>query len=203
MIKKLLIMFITLAITFLSARNLGICTKVKGNILRQGSVRDGYVRKGDSIYHGDKIITDGSGFMSFVLINNEAVVSVLNNAVIRIFGDDEISEDEIDIALFGGKVIIDMQNRSSKKLILDAPSTQIITDSGYFMCEYNNNVLFDNFSYSIVTVLKGKAEILNTTSGSSIYMSQGETIVSTLGGKFLELEAVNSGTLIENTLRAE
>jgi len=86
---------------------------------------------------------------------------------------------------------------------LDAPSTQIITNSGYIICEYNNDVLFDNFSYSIVTVLKGKAEILNTTSGSSIYMSQGETIVSTLGGKFLELEAVNSGTLIENTLRAE
>ena len=203
MTKKLLIVFIILAITFLSARNLGICTKVKGNILRQGSVRDGYVRKGDSIYHGDKIITDGNGFMSFAFINNEAVVSVLNNAVIRIFGDDEISEDEIDIALFGGKVIMDMQNGNSKKLILDAPSTQIITNSGYIICEYNNDVLFDNFSYSIVTVLEGKAEILNTTSGSSIYMSQGETIVSTLGGKFLELEAVNSGKLIENTLRAE
>ena len=203
MTKKCSVVFITLVITFLSARNLGICTMVKGNILRQGSVRDGYVRKGDSIYHGDKIITDYSGFISFTHMNNEAVISVLNNSLIMIFGGDKISEDEIDIALFGGKVIIDMQNKSSKKLILDAPSTQIISYSGYFICEYNNDVLFDNFSYSIVTVLKGIAEVLNTTSGSSIYVSQDETIVSTLGGKFLDLEAVNSGKFIENTLKAE
>lgn len=201
MIQKAIITIFILQITFLNANNIALCIKAKGKILRQGNVRDGYIRKGDPIYVGDKIIMDGEGYMSFKFIGDDVVVNVFDNTVIKVFGFNKNANSKTNIALFGGKVIIQMQESSNKKFILDVPSTKIIAVGGYFISEYKNDILFDNLSYSIVTGLKGEIEILNTASGSSIYLRKGETIVSTLGGEFFQLETFNNQTLIENTLR--
>ena len=47
---------------------------VNGPVLRKGSVRNGLIRKGDYIYHGDKIITGQVGSASFIMIYEDTAI---------------------------------------------------------------------------------------------------------------------------------
>ena len=48
--------------------------------MRKGSVRSGLLRKGDYIYHGDKIITGQVGSASFIMIYEDTSIRVYNNS---------------------------------------------------------------------------------------------------------------------------
>ena len=48
-----------------SSKSIAICIEIKGQVLREGHVRKGHLRQGDSIYDGDKIIINERGFLSF------------------------------------------------------------------------------------------------------------------------------------------
>ena len=47
-----------------SSKSIAICMEIEGQVLREGYVRKGHLRQGDSIYDGDKIIINERGFLS-------------------------------------------------------------------------------------------------------------------------------------------
>ena len=68
------------------------------------------------------------------------------------------------------------------------------------MTEYRDELFYDNLTYCIFTVLTGIMEVENIKSGHSIYMDQGETVISTRNGKFLLLDTFRDNSGIANTL---
>ena len=52
--------------------------------MRKGSVRSGLIRRGDYIYHGDKIITGQVGSASFIMIYEDTSIKVYNLSLIHI-----------------------------------------------------------------------------------------------------------------------
>ena len=67
--RYLLIFFTCINVFYPRSKSIAICTEMKGQVLREGVVRSGQMRKGDPVYDGDKIILNENGFLSFFLIN--------------------------------------------------------------------------------------------------------------------------------------
>ena len=55
---------ILVAMIYPSSKSIAICIEIKGQVLREGHVRKGQLRQGDSIYDGDKIIINEKIFIS-------------------------------------------------------------------------------------------------------------------------------------------
>ena len=199
--RGLIFYIIGLTLIFPRSASIAICTEVKGGVLRQGYVRNGHLRKGDPIYHGDKIIMEGHGFMSFMFISDKTKVNVYENSVIKVFSQTSSTQNQSNIALFGGRVIVQMEQGSDKQFVLEAPSSIAVASNAHFISEYKNDILFDNLSYSMFTSLEGKIEIENIVSESFMNIREGETVISTRDGKFLQLDTFRNQMFIENTLR--
>jgi hypothetical protein len=76
-----------------------------------------------------------------------------------------------------------------------------VTVSGTnFLAEYQQDLLFNGVDYSIFTVLEGIIELENLNSNLSMYLLNGETVVSTDGGKFLRLDTFREPQGIVNSL---
>ena len=190
----------TIAIGFPRSENIALCIEAHGEVQRKGKVRNGTVRKGDTIYHGDKLITGENGFVSFMNIYEKTIVKIYENSVVKVLSDRKSRFSRSELALFGGKVIVEMDEKNDREFILRSPSA-IATSSGtHFLTEYRDELLYDNLSYCIFTVLTGKMEVENIKSGHSIFMDQGETIISTREGKFLLLDTFRDNSGIANTL---
>ena len=56
-----------LSFAFSRSEGIAICVDVTGRVTREGSVRNGLIRKGDIIYHGDKLIAGKNAFSSIFL----------------------------------------------------------------------------------------------------------------------------------------
>ena len=54
-----------------SSKSIAICIEIRGQVLREGHVRKGQLRQGDSIYDGDKIIINEKGFISIMFIKGK------------------------------------------------------------------------------------------------------------------------------------
>ena len=74
---------ILVAIIYPKSKSIAICTEMKGQVLREGHVRKGQLRQGDSIYDGDKIIVNEKGFLSIMFIKDKTIVDLIRNALIR------------------------------------------------------------------------------------------------------------------------
>ena len=61
----------------------------------------------------------------------------------------------------------------------------------------------DSNSYCLFTVLNGVPEIKNNISGNIMYVKKGKSVVSTMNGKFLELETFRNSREIQKTLMSE
>tara|TARA_Y100001934_G_scaffold165122_1_gene196552 strand:- start:459 stop:1085 length:627 start_codon:yes stop_codon:yes gene_type:complete len=190
--------FIT-AIGFSRLESIGLCISVSGQLERKGQVRNGIIRKGDSIYHGDKIKVEENESLSFVTIYGMDIVDIYENSVFKILNDKNNRNDFSEMALFGGKVIIKMDENDDRGFILNAPTAIINAEGSHFIAEYRDELLFNNNTYSVFTVLSGKIKVQNVRSGKIIYADKGETIISTRDGKFLALDTFkNSAKIIEH-----
>ena len=84
---------------------------------------------------------------------------------------------------------------------MDAPSSTVIASKAHFIAEYKTDVVFNHFSYAIFTSLLGKIEVENLISENFMNIKRGETVISTLEGKFLPLDTFRNQPFIEQTLR--
>ena len=190
--------FLFVSFAFTRSESIALCIDVRGKVNREGGVRTGLIRKGDSIYNGDKIITSKNGFSSIIFHNDKTKTNVYDNTSIKIFYVQKPNGSSYEIALFGGKVIAEM--KSQKSLIISAPSTEALATGAHFILEYRNDLLFDDSSHSIFTLLTGRLEIKNEISDQFIYPDAGQTIISTLGGKILQLDTFKNSTIISNSI---
>ena len=175
---------------------------MNGQVLREGLVRNGQMRKGDPVYDGDKIILNENGFLSFMFIGDKTIVDIHGNTIVKVFGLDNASKLKSNIVLFGGKVIVQMEGTNNKKFILDAPSSTAIASNAHFMTEYRSDMIFENLSYSMFTSFAGEIEIENLVSNTYMNIKRGETVMSTREGKFLPLDTFRNQMFIEQTLRS-
>ena len=184
-----------------SSKSIAICSEIKGQVFREGHVRKGHLRQGDSIYDGDKIIINERGFLSIMFIKDKTIVDAYENSIIKVLDRANSTEFKSNVALFGGKVIVQMEEINNGKFILDAPSSTVIASNAHFIAEFKTDVVFNHLSYAIFTSLLGKIEIENLISENFINIKRGETLISTLEGKFLPLDTFRNQQFIEQTLR--
>lgn len=199
--RYLLIFLMFVNVFYTRSKDIAICTEVKGQVLREGLVRNGQMRKGDSVYDGDKIILNGNGFLSFMFIGDKTIVDIHSNTVVKVFEPENTSRSKSNIVLFGGTVIVQMEVTNNKKFILDAPSSIAIASNAHFMSEYRSDMIFENLSYSMFTSFAGEIEIENLVSSTHMNLKRGETVMSTREGKFLPLDTFRNQMFIEQALR--
>ena len=180
---------------------IALCLQINGKVERKGKIRSGLIRKGDYIYHGDKLITNNIGFASIMMIYEDTFIRIYDNSITRVLFDKEKETKNSELLLFAGKVIIEMGKSCDHYFILNTPSTTATFTKTDFLAEYQEEVLIERLRYSIFTSLNGRVELENTNSNQSMYLSEGETVVSTLSGKFLRLDTFRSNTGIINSLQ--
>ena len=185
-----------LTIGFSRSESIALCVSVSGQLERKGQVRNGIIREGDPIYHGDKIKVEDNESLSFMTIYGRDIVDIYENSVIKIVNDKNNRNDFSEMALFGGKVIIKMDENDDRGFILNAPTAIINAEGSHFIAEYRDELLFNNNTYSVFTVLDGKIKVQNVRSGKIIYADKGETIISTRDGKFLALDTFKNSAKI-------
>ena len=198
--RYLLIFFTCINVFYPRSKSIAICTEMNGQVLREGLVRNGQMRKGDPVYDGDKIILNENGFLSFIFIGDKTIVDIHGNTIVKVFEPDNTSKS--NIVLFGGKVIVQMEGTNNKKFILDAPSSTAIASNAHFMTEYRSDMIFEDLSYSMFTSFAGEIEIENLVSNTYMNIKRGETVMSTREGKFLPLDTFRNQMFIEQTLRS-
>ena len=74
MINNILLKISTIGIlscAFSRSEGIAICIDITGRVTREGSVRNGLIRKGDIIYHGDKLIAGKNAFSSIFFSNQK------------------------------------------------------------------------------------------------------------------------------------
>jgi len=184
-----------------NSKSIAICLDMKGQVLREGHVRKGHLRQGDFIYDGDKIITGNGGFLSLMFIKDKTIVDAYENSIIKVLDRANSTGIKSNIALFGGKIIIQMEEINNGQFILNAPSTTVVASNAHFIAEFKSDLVFNHLSYAIFTSLLGKIEIENLVSETYMNINRGETAISTLEGKFLPLDTFRNQLFIEQTLR--
>ena len=169
--------------------------------MRKGSVRSGLIRKGDYLYHGDKIITGQIGTASFIMIYEDTSIRLYNNSVVRLVSERYSMLNHSELILFVGKVIIEADDNLGYNFVVNTPSTKATVSGTNFLAEYQEDLLFNGTDYSIFTVLEGIIELENLNSNLSMFLHNGETIVSTESGKFLRLDTFRSPEGIVKSLQ--
>lgn len=194
-----MVFFLTFSIA--SAENIGFCLDVKGKVQRSGKVRNGTLRKGDLIYNGDKIITGSNGYLSYAFIYEKTNLKVFENTVVKLNTNRENFSSFSKLALFGGKIIVQTEDLHNNPFMVWSPSSICQIENSHIIIEYKNELLYENNSYCLITSLYGMPKIENIKSKEIIYLKNGETIASTMDGKFLQLETFRSSNEIQNTLK--
>ena len=182
--------------------NIAFCLESKGEVSRKGFTRKGNLYKGDIIYDGDKITVGNNGFISFLNIYERSQIKVFENSSLKIFSNKKDNSNECEIAIFGGKVIIDKMELNEIRLILKSPSSSVYSKNSHFFVEYKSKPLFNDISYCIFTIIEGNILIENLESERSIFLNSGDTVISTKEGKFLQLDTFRDGFGVYNTLNS-
>ena len=185
---------------FSKSENIGFCLDVNGVVQRDGKIRNGILRKGDPIYNGDKIITGSNGFVFYTFIHEKTSAKIFENSVVKINTNMKNIGSFSRLALFGGKVVIQTEESEEDPFTIWSPSSTCKFQNGHIIIEYKNELLYENNSYCLFTVLNGISEVKNNISGNIIYVKKGRSVVSTMNGKFLELETFRNSNEIQKTL---
>ena len=89
--------------------------------------------------------------------------------------------DFSEMALFGGKVIIKMDENDDRGFILNAPTAIIDAKGSHFIAEYRDELLII-IPTQFLLIFDGRIKVQNVRS-NKIYADKGETIISTRDGK--------------------
>ena len=116
LIRTFISFYSILTIGFSRSESIALCVSVSGQLERKGQVRNGIIREGDPIYHGDKIKVEDNESLSFMTIYGRDIVDIYENSVIKIVNDKNNRNDFSEMALFGGKVIIKMDENEDRGL---------------------------------------------------------------------------------------
>ncbi len=92
--------------------------------MRKGSVRSGLIRRGDYLYHGDKVITGQIGSASFIMIYEDTSIKIYNNSVVRLLSERYSMLNHSELALFVGKVIIEADDNIGYNFVVNTPYTK-------------------------------------------------------------------------------
>ena len=198
-----LLFFLNIILSNNRAQNIAFCLESKGEVSRKGPARNGNLYKGDIIYDGDKIMVGDNGFISFLNIYERSQISIFENSTVKIFNVSERFNNDInkcEIAIFGGKVIIDKIESNEETLVIKSPTSSIHSKNSHFLVEFKNQPLFEDLSYCIFTLLEGNILVENLKSKRSIFLKSGETIISTKQGRFLQLDTFRDIDAIDNEL---
>ena len=192
--------FLLTSFLFSRGESIGFCLDVKGSVQRDGKIRNGVLRRGDPIYNGDKIITGSDGFVSYAFIHEKTNLKIFENSVLKVNTNMQKIGSYSKLALFGGKIIIQTEEGEKEPFTIWSPSSTCKFQNGQIIIEYKNELLYDSNSYCLFTVLNGVSEVKNNISGKIMYVKNGRSVVSTMNGKFLELETFRNSSEIQKTL---
>ena len=181
--------------------NIAFCLNSKGEVLRKGIARNGKIFKGDVIYNGDKITVGIDGFIAIRNIHERSEIKIFKNSSVKVFNRKNRTngEKEFEVAILGGKVIIDKNELNNNKLIINSPSSNIFLKNSHFIINCVDEPLFDQGSYCVFTSIEGNIIIENSKSKKLLFLKNGETIVSTPRGDFFQIETFRDNENIKNS----
>ena len=188
----LLLCFVSWILSLPESKQIGICMNATGEVYRYGKIRTGKIRKGESIYNGDKISTGKNAFFSLLNIQDKSVIRVYENSVVKIFEYVEKDSIKTEINIFGGRVSAELKKTRNKEFIVNTPSSIAVVKGTSFLAGHRtmnqHGLHIQGISDCIFSVLTGKLEVQNTKSGRTIMVEQGKTLISTSKGEFLIFE---------------
>tara|TARA_B100000886_G_scaffold333380_1_gene287355 strand:+ start:894 stop:1538 length:645 start_codon:yes stop_codon:yes gene_type:complete len=205
-IRKVSLVVLTLCCAILSNskyENIAFCLNSKGEVVRKGIARNGKIFKGDVIYNGDKIIVGIDGFLTIRNIHERSEIKIFKNSSIKVSTRKNRTngEKEFEVAILGGRVIVDKNELNNNKLIINSPSSNVFLKNSHFIINCVDKPLFDQASYCVFTSIEGNIIVENSKSKKLLFLKNGETIISTLKGDFFQIETFRDNENIKNSFK--
>ena len=181
--------------------NIAFCLNSKGEVVRKGIARNGKIFKGDVIYNGDKIIVGIDGFVAIRNIHERSEIKIFKNSSVKVFSRKNRTngEKEFEVAILGGRVIVDKNELNNNKLIINSPSSNVFLKNSHFIINCVDEPLFDQASYCVFTSIEGNIIVENSKSKKLLFLKNGETIISTPRGDFFQIETFRDNENIKNS----
>ena len=173
----------------------------KVKLTRNGIARNGKIFKGDVIYNGDKIIVGIDGFVAIRNIYERSEIKIFKNSSVKVSSRKNRTngEKEFEVAILGGRVIVDKNEFNNNKLIINSPSSNVFLKNSHFIINCVDEPLFDQASYCVFTSIEGNIIVENSKSKKLLFLKDGETIISTPKGDFFQIETFRDNENIKNS----
>ena len=203
-VRKVNLIVISLCCIVLSNskyENIAFCLNSKGEVVRAGIARNGKIFKGDVIYNGDKITVGIDGFIAIRNIHERSEIKIFKNSSVKVSSRKNRTngEKEFEVAILGGRVIIDKNELNNNKLIINSPSSNVFLKNSHFIINCVDRPLFDQASYCVFTSIEGNIIVENSKSKRLLILKNGETIISTPRGDFFQIETFRDNENIKNS----
>ncbi len=182
--------------------NVAFCLDLKGNVFREGVSRNGKVFKGDIIYNGDKITVSFGGNLTIRNIHERSKIKIFENSSIKVLTKKNRvnGKKEFELAIFGGRVIVDKNELNDSRLIINSPSSNVFLKNSHFIIHCINKPFFDQASFCIFTSIEGNIIVENSKSKKLLFLNNGESIISTPEGDFFQIETFLDDENIRNSI---
>ena len=182
-------------------QNVAFCLDLKGHVIREGSSRNGKIFKGDIIYNGDKLTVSLGGLITIRNIYERSEIKIFENSSVKILTRKNRTSGakEFEIAILGGRVVVDKNELNNNRLIINSPSSSVFLKNSHFIINCVDEPLFDQASYCVFTSIEGNIIVENSKSKKLLFLKNGETIISTPKGDFFQIETFRDNENIRNS----
>lgn len=185
--------------------NIAFCLDSKGKVFRDGAARSGKIFKGDVIYSGDKITAGIDGFIIIRNIHERSEIKIFKNSSVKVFNrkNRNNGQKEFEVAILGGRVIIDKNEVNNNRLIVNSPSSNIFLKNSHFLINCIDEPFLNHPSYCVFTSIEGNSLVKNLKSKKWLFLKNGDTIISTPKGDFFQIETFRDNENIRNSINQE
>ena len=186
-------------------QNIAFCLDSKGKVIREGSARNGKIFKGDVIYSGDRITVGIDGFIIIRNIHERSEIKIFKNSSIKVFTrkNRNNGKEEFELAILGGRVIINKNEVNNNRLVVNSPSSSIFLKNSHFLINCIDAPFLDQPSYCVFTSIEGNTLVENSKSKKWLFMKNGDTIISTPKGNFFQIETFRDNENVRNSINQE